>query len=1194
MKSIALCLALGLGVNMHSQTVDIERGDAHLEIFEFEKAIEEYKKAYSYDTTSSVATRKIAEAYRRKGDLSTSAEWYEKTMSMDPSKKEDMLHYAEALKSQKKYEESLEWYRKYNSLEPEDERASNHIESETLFEDLTMDSTSTIVKSLVMNNKKPAIGVAKFEEKLLISAVDLGGDSKGNKTNPWNDLPYVDVYEGTIGEYNEIVDITAINEINSKYNDGPAHFSSALQTVFVTRNNMKRGKPVKDKTGSVNLKIYASKLVDDEWQEIYELPFNSNDYSSGHPCITKDGKFMYFASNMPGGSGGTDIYVCENINDTWSEPINLGNNLNTKGDEMFPYVDDNNVLYFSSTGHAGLGGLDIFKVPLADIHKEEPENLGTPLNSSKDDFSIMFEQTDVSGYFCTNRERGFADNVFYFEINNLLRKILAGRIKSSLPEKSLAGTELIIRNKETLEEEVVTLDDTGEFEFNGEAGQSYELAYQKEDVEEILGTKSVEAVISSEYENLGVFTIYERMDITVYDDKNEVVINDVMYKRFQEEGEFISEKGDTLSNTEMMDIVTHNFEDNDVSLNDHVFNYNEETNEYIDDEGNEIPEEALEQLLIGEIFANPLDTYDGSLIANVNTPFIGNYIDVASSSSNENENEEMEISAMTWIDNQLAAADLTELEMERLEVMKADESLNNTTASEYLDAIVTNPEMINNLSYLEQKAIGVHCKTDPGEDISAHDYIKLVLEGEELSKSETIELEALSESSLVDVSAADWLEVYRLDPEKAENISGVEKMALGLTECDTDLTAEEWVDIALTNEKLSVEQEIELLELRKTGELADISAVDYLEKYAENEKLTSSLTEVERIALDMLSKDNVTDYVMENNPENTEGVATNASVSPKEAAALANAVNIADIKPLELENPSEYVLNESVPMEAAAAELGLEEIYFDFDQSYITKNAQTTLDHVTSVLLANEDVKMYVNAHTDARGSDVYNHYLSEKRAISVKNYLKARGVNPSRLELNWFGESELANTCENGVSCGENAHKLNRRALFKLSKSLTRTNDHINVPEMSSAAPEEIFSPFETGDTANLNAGLDDDELLGRAGLEMIYYDYNKSNIRRDAQLILEVVAAAMKSNSKSLSINAHTDSRGNSSYNAELSQKRALEAKNYLIAQGISADRIEINWSGEVQLANKCYDNTNCSENQHQENRRASLVWK
>jgi len=1067
MKSIALCLALGLGVNMHSQTVDIERGDAHLEIFEFEKAIEEYKKAYSYDTTSSVATRKIAEAYRRKGDLSTSAEWYEKTMSMDPSKKEDMLHYAEALKSQKKYEESLEWYRKYNSLEPEDERASNHIESETLFEDLTMDSTSTIVKSLVMNNKKPAIGVAKFEEKLLISAVDLGGDSKGNKTNPWNDLPYVDVYEGTIGEYNEIVDITAINEINSKYNDGPAHFSSALQTVFVTRNNMKRGKPVKDKTGSVNLKIYASKLVDDEWQEIYELPFNSNDYSSGHPCITKDGKFMYFASNMPGGSGGTDIYVCENINDTWSEPINLGNNLNTKGDEMFPYVDDNNVLYFSSTGHAGLGGLDIFKVPLADIHKEEPENLGTPLNSSKDDFSIMFEQTDVSGYFCTNRERGFADNVFYFEINNLLRKILAGRIKSSLPEKSLAGTELIIRNKETLEEEVVTLDDTGEFEFNGEAGQSYELAYQKEDVEEILGTKSVEAVISSEYEN-------------------------------------------------------------------------------------------------------------------------------ASSSSNENENEEMEISAMTCIDNQLAAADLTELEMERLEVMKADESLNNTTASEYLDAIVTNPEMINNLSYLEQKAIGVHCKTDPGEDISAHDYIKLVLEGEELSKSETIELEALSESSLVDVSAADWLEVYRLDPEKAENISGVEKMALGLTECDTDLTAEEWVDIALTNEKLSVEQEIELLELRKTGELADISAVDYLEKYAENEKLTSSLTEVERIALDMLSRDNVTDYVMENNPENTEGVATNASVSPKEAAALANAVNIADIKPLELENPSEYVLNESVPMEAAAAELGLEEIYFDFDQSYITKNAQTTLDHVTSVLLANEDVKMYVNAHTDARGSDVYNHYLSEKRAISVKNYLKARGVNPSRLELNWFGESELANTCENGVSCGENAHKLNRRALFKLSKSLTRTNDHINVPEMSSAAPEEIFSPFETGDTANLNAGLDDDELLGRAGLEMIYYDYNKSNIRRDAQLILEVVAAAMKSNSKSLSINAHTDSRGNSSYNAELSQKRALEAKNYLIAQGISADRIEINWSGEVQLANKCYDNTNCSENQHQENRRASLVWK
>jgi len=293
-------------------------------------------------------------------------------------------------------------------------------------------------------------------------------------------------------------------------------------------------------------------------------------------------------------------------------------------------------------------------------------------------------------------------------------------------------------------------------------------------------------------------------------------------------------------------------------------------------------------------------------------------------------------------------------------------------------------------------------------------------------------------------------------------------------------------------------------------------------------------------------------------------------------------------------NSEEYTLAADLPLEDATAVLNIEEIYFDFDKSYIRKDAQITLDKITSVLMANSDVKMYVDAHTDARGSNVYNHYLSEKRAASVKQYLKARGINPSRLELNWHGEKELANACIDGASCEEYAHQANRRAMFKLSKVLNRTNDNLSIPMARESAPDEIFSPFEADATAGLNVGLDDDELLGRAGLEVIYYDYNKSTIRRDAELILEVVAAAMKSSNKALSINAHTDSRGNNNYNAKLSQKRAKAAKRFLISQGIDASRIDINWSGEVQLTNRCDDGVVCTADEHQLNRRATIAWK
>ena len=682
-------------------SLEEEEGDKHLQVFAFEKAIGQYIIAYKTDSTNYILTRKIADAHRRKGDLSGSAPWYKRTLELDSSINEDLLYYAEALKTLAKYDESLIWYEKYNKLQPKDDRAQNHLVGSDKYLELEEDENHYLVKKLDFNNRKPAFGVTKFREKLVFSATGLEGQ-KNNKTNPWNDLPYLDIFESNLDEKHQAVDIQPISKINSKYNDGPAHYNDASSTMFVTRNNMKKGKPVKDKTGAVNLKIYSSTVTEGEWSEMSELPFNSNDYSTGHPAVSKDGKRLYFASNRPGGEGGADMYVCDKINGVWGHPENLGNSVNTKGDELFPYVDDKDVLYFSSTGHMGLGGMDLFKIPIEGIKDLFPENLGTPLNSAKDDYSILFEVTNESGYLCSNRDKGFSDDIFYFELSSLLKKVYAGRVVSSLTEKLLAGTELIVKNFTTGEDVSVILDENGGFEFDGLPGSTYELAYQRDEVEEVLLVKTVEDLVTLGYENLGIFTIQELLSIKIDDEHGEIEINGEVYARISDGGKFVSEQGNTLTNIEMMDFLSSNMSRNNLEINQTIYKVGIDGKTYAQEDGHALDKYELEQLLISLVFANPLELRDDSYLAGLDT-----------------------------------------------------------------EPILNDPDSYirNNLDL---------------KSFSALEWVNEALENDYLNGKQKLELRSLQSSYLTKVSAEDWLKKYATNPDLAESLTDVEKIALGM------------------------------------------------------------------------------------------------------------------------------------------------------------------------------------------------------------------------------------------------------------------------------------------------------------------------------------------------------------------------------------------------------------------------------
>ena len=202
--------------------------------------------------------------------------------------------------------------------------------------------------------------------------------------------------------------------INSKYHEGPAAFFKDASKVIFTRNNFNNGKVKRSSDGINKLKLYIGEAAKDGWKNIKELPFNSDEYSTGHPALSPDEKLLFFASDMPGGFGGTDIYVSRYDGSSWSAPINLGKSVNTKGNEMFPFVDEKGNLYFSSDGHAGLGDLDIFFVQMdGTSSKGRTINLGSPINSSKDDFGIVTDALRKSGYFSSNRKRGGADDDIY-------------------------------------------------------------------------------------------------------------------------------------------------------------------------------------------------------------------------------------------------------------------------------------------------------------------------------------------------------------------------------------------------------------------------------------------------------------------------------------------------------------------------------------------------------------------------------------------------------------------------------------------------------------------------------------------------------------------------------------------------------------------------------------------------------------
>ena len=202
-------------------------------------------------------------------------------------------------------------------------------------------------------------------------------------------------------------------EIYSQFNEGPVTFDKEGTRLYFTRNNMKNGALTLDKEGRNYLKIYEAERGYFDWENIRELSFNSDDYTCMHPSLTPDGKKLFFASDMPDGYGGMDLYFVQKIRGEWSAPINLGPEVNTHKNEVFPFIHDSGILFFTSDGHKGFGGLDLFMIDISTNLWGDVLNLGQPFNTEEDDLSIVLNEEGNRGYFASSRRGGYGKDDLY-------------------------------------------------------------------------------------------------------------------------------------------------------------------------------------------------------------------------------------------------------------------------------------------------------------------------------------------------------------------------------------------------------------------------------------------------------------------------------------------------------------------------------------------------------------------------------------------------------------------------------------------------------------------------------------------------------------------------------------------------------------------------------------------------------------
>ncbi|SIR40778.1 OmpA family protein [Maribacter ulvicola] len=476
-----------------SQSNKEKRAEEKFENYSFFEAIASYEDLVKDGFSDEKIYKKLGNAYYLNARYDKATNWYKQLFELESSSidPEYLYRYAQSLKSLKKYDESFEWMKKFELAKVKDGRVQKFRKTYDYLKDIELNSNRYKIENIAINSKESDFSPSLYNENLIFATAR---DTRFTSSNvhEWNNKPFLNLYTSQITEDGSFLNTKKLSKnINKKTHESSTAFSKDGTTMYFTRNNSENGRFSRDKEGISRLKIYKATKINGEWGAITELPFNGDDYSTAHPSLNTDESKLYFASDMEGTLGASDIFVVDiNSDGDFGIPVNMGSSINTEARETFPFITESGILYFASDGHPGLGGLDMFAAKIDNKEKAVIHNLGKPLNSEQDDFSFVIDEGKQKGFFASNRDGGIgSDDIYSFveykKLDFNCYSQINGKVKDLKTNEIIARVDLQLvgDNGDVLSKTVTNSDGGFQFEVPCE-NDNYKIIASKIDYEE--------------------------------------------------------------------------------------------------------------------------------------------------------------------------------------------------------------------------------------------------------------------------------------------------------------------------------------------------------------------------------------------------------------------------------------------------------------------------------------------------------------------------------------------------------------------------------------------------------------------------------------------------------------------------------------------------------------------------------------
>ena len=482
MKTLyTLVFVLSITIGAFGQGSKLNKADKKYDKYSYIDAIEIYEKVAEKGYKSVELFEKLGNAYYFNGELDKASKWYGELFALNQEvDSEYYFRYAQALKAEGNYEKSNQ-YMELFAQKTNDTRAKLFQENKDYLSDIDAVSGKYTMDKTDVNSEFFDYGPSFFGKQIVFTSSRSEGNQY-SKIHDWTKQNFTDLFVASIDNEGKLGSVENFSKtVNTKYNESSPVFTKDGKTMYFTRNNYNDGKKRKSDDKVIMEKIYKAELVNGEWTNIKEVPFSNDNYKTAHPALSPDEKTMYFASDMPGSFGNSDLYkVSIDSNGKFGTPENLGPTINTEGRETFPFVDADNNLFFASDGHPGLGGLDIFEAKANGNSFEKPVNVGKPLNSPMDDFSYVTNK-DGLGFFSSNRDEGSGfDDIYTFTV---CTHTLSGLITDIDTKEILPNAKVILFDDKMNKISETISSDKGAYSFKIECNKKYYVRASKEEYE---------------------------------------------------------------------------------------------------------------------------------------------------------------------------------------------------------------------------------------------------------------------------------------------------------------------------------------------------------------------------------------------------------------------------------------------------------------------------------------------------------------------------------------------------------------------------------------------------------------------------------------------------------------------------------------------------------------------------------------